>query len=75
MLGEGGLLTAIHKGLHAEILKVVSDLDFIIVHCKILDEEYLLVNVYITCHNSSPWILLQVLKNFGVRLQSLMCLK
>ena len=41
-----GLLVAIHKGLHATVINIVKEPDFIIVHCSILNEEYVLANVY-----------------------------
>ena len=43
---SGGLLTAIHKGLNCEILHDIRGKFFILTHCKIGDEEYVLVNVY-----------------------------
>ena len=44
---SGGILTAIHKGLNCEILHDIRDNFFIFTHCKIREEEYVLVNVYI----------------------------
>ena len=51
--GSAGLLTAIHKGLNCEILHVIRDCDFILLHCTIMEEDYLFVNLYFRPFHSS----------------------
>ena len=54
---SGGILTAIHKGLNCEILHDIRDKFFILTHCKIREEEYVLVNVYIRGKRQSTILL------------------
>ena len=48
-----GILTAIHKGLDPTILKVINSHEFNIIHCKILEEYYVLVNVHFKYYSSA----------------------
>ena len=57
---SGGILMAIHKGLNCEILHDIRDKFFILTHCKIREEEYVLVNVYLRTQRTRTLLLAEL---------------